>query len=113
VEAYIAQARRDREVCEDFLAANPTQHRCTILRRNSMSKSWKPEVEVNDEWCQNSLVFATKEEAERSAGDLMSRWMLVTDYRAVESDLPANYQIVDGVMSPVVERQLELNLELT
>lgn len=28
----VRQARRDREVCEDFLAANPTQHSCTILR---------------------------------------------------------------------------------
>jgi len=32
VEAYVAQARRDREVCQDFLAANPKQHSCTILR---------------------------------------------------------------------------------
>lgn len=56
--------------------------------------NWKPEVEVNGQWSQNSLVFATKEEATRSAGDLMSRWMLVTDYRAVESDLPVNYKIV-------------------
>ena len=107
MDDYVAQARRDREVCEDFLAANPTQHRCTILRSKDMSNeniptapavSWKPEVFVDNQWCQNGLVFATKEEAERSAGDLMSRWMLVTDYRAVESDLPVNYKIVDGEM---------------
>ena len=63
-----------------------------------MSKSWKPEVFVDNQWCQNNLAFATKEEAERSAFDLMGRWMLVQDYRAVESDQPVNWKIVDGEM---------------
>lgn len=61
--------------------------------------SFKPEVYVQGEWAQNNLAFATKEEAELSARDLMSRWMLVEDCRAAESDQPVNYKIVeeDGV----------------
>ena len=63
--------------------------------------AWKPEVEVDGKFSRNGLVFATKEEAELSASDLMRRWMLVTDCRAVEVDEPVNYVIKDGVMSAV------------
>jgi hypothetical protein len=66
--------------------------------------SWKPEVQTcNDsKFYGNALAFATKEEAERSARDLMSRWMLVTDWRVVESDQPVNFRITDeGVMEVV------------
>lgn len=57
--------------------------------------SWKPVVKVgNDEkWYDNSLRFATREEAEVSAKDLMARWLLVVDCRATESDDPVNYRI--------------------
>lgn len=57
--------------------------------------SWKPEVRTgNDEkWYDNSLRFATQEEAEASARDLMNRWMLVVACRAVESEDPVNYRI--------------------
>lgn len=111
MEDYIAQARRHREVCQDFLAANPKQHSCTILRSKDMS--YKPEVFVDNEWAQNNCAFATKEEAEASAFDLMSRWMLVQDYRAVESDQPVNYKLdmKTKEMSPVDTAPLELNLE--
>lgn len=63
--------------------------------------SFKPQVFVDNEWAGNALAFATKDEAELSAKDLYSRWMLCKDYRAVESDEPVNYKIVDGVMSAV------------
>lgn len=59
---------------------------------------WKPEVQVvgnGGKWSQNGLVFATKEEAERSAFSLMMRWTAVEDYRAVEVDEAANYRLVD------------------
>ena len=58
-------------------------------------KSWKPEVQtVNDEkFYQNNLAFATEAEALYSARDLMNRWLLVTDCRAVESDQEVNYRI--------------------
>lgn len=58
--------------------------------------SWKPEVKVNGTFTRNGLVFETKEEAELNGLLLMSRWMLVEEYRAVEVDEPVNYKMVDG-----------------
>jgi hypothetical protein len=63
--------------------------------------TYKPEVRVNGSFHSNSLVFATREEAEQSSRELMGRWTLVTDYRAVESDQPVNWALVDGVLSAV------------
>lgn len=62
--------------------------------------SFKPELSVDGgaTYHQNNLAFATHEEAELSARDTFSRWMLATDWRVVESDQPVNYEIVDGVM---------------
>ncbi len=31
----------------------------------------------------------------------MARWMLVTDWRVIESDQPVNYVIKDGVLEAV------------
>jgi len=64
--------------------------------------SWKPEVKVNSIWEQNGIVFATKEEAEANARALYLRWVLTTDSRAVESDLPVNYKWEDQQLIPVV-----------
>lgn len=57
--------------------------------------SFKPEVRTGTDpkFYDNSLAFATREEAERSARDLMNRWMLVVECRAVESDQPVNYRL--------------------
>lgn len=65
--------------------------------------SWAPEVQTGNDhnWYGNSLRFATKEESDISAKDLMDRWLLVVAYRSVESDDPVNYQIKNGVMSAV------------
>jgi hypothetical protein len=65
--------------------------------------SWKPEVMVAGEskWARNGLVFATKEEAEASAGDLAMRWTLVTDFRAAESDESVNYRYHEGRLTAV------------
>lgn len=59
------------------------------------TRNWKPEVQTGNDknWYGNALVFATRKEAEYSARDLMGRWLLVVDYRAVESDDPVNYRI--------------------
>jgi hypothetical protein len=59
--------------------------------------SWKPQVYLPNEskWCGNALVFETKLEAETNAHDLLMRWFVPTDYRAVESDEPVNYRYVD------------------
>lgn len=68
-----------------------------------MSKSWKPEVSTDSSgnFYGNALRFATKEEAEANAHDLMMRWLLVCEYRAVESDDPVNYAWIDGKLVSV------------
>lgn len=63
--------------------------------------SFKPEVFVENQWSQNGLVFATREEAEASARDLYQRWTLCKDHRAVESDLPVNYTYLNGQLKAV------------
>lgn len=65
--------------------------------------SFKPEVSTDGgvTFNENNLAFATREEAEASAKDLFGRWMLVTDWRAVESDEPVNYTLKDGVLKSV------------
>lgn len=65
--------------------------------------SFKPSVSTDGgtTFNENNLAFATREEAEASARDLMARWMLVTDYRVIESDQAVNYAIKDNVMMAV------------
>ena len=65
--------------------------------------SFKPSVSTDGgaTFDENNLAFATREEAETSAKDLMARWMLVTDWRVIESDQPVNYVIKDGVLEAV------------
>jgi hypothetical protein len=65
--------------------------------------SFKPEVRTGSDpqFYGNNLAFATKEEAEKSASDLMSRWMLVNEWRVVESDQPVNWYYKDGSIEPV------------
>jgi hypothetical protein len=58
--------------------------------------SWKPEVLVEGKWSGNGMAFATKEEAEAWGVDLLRRWIVPRDSRAVESDEPVNYQLVAG-----------------
>jgi hypothetical protein len=57
--------------------------------------TWAPQVFVDGQWSSNALVFATKAEAIHYARDLFARWALCTDFRAVESPLPANYSYHD------------------
>ena len=65
--------------------------------------SWKPEViaDSSGKWCGNALRFATKAEAEASVASLAMRWFAVRETRAVESDDPVNYAIVDNVLTEV------------
>lgn len=60
-----------------------------------MPLSYRPEVYVSGEWCPNGLRFATREEAEASARELLSRWFVPTDSRAAESTDPVNYRMPD------------------
>lgn len=67
--------------------------------------SFKAEVRtgVNDpKFYGNNVAFATREEAEIAADALMARWLLVVEWRVVESDQPPNYQIIAGQMEPIV-----------
>ncbi len=64
-------------------------------------KTWKPEVFAQGSWAQNALVFATFEEAFANARDLRNRWMLVEDYRAVESTDAVNYRWIAGQLEEV------------
>ena len=59
--------------------------------------SWKAEVvaDSSGKFCGNGLAFATKAEAEMYAADLMRRWLLVTEWRVVESTELVN-RIIEG-----------------
>lgn len=65
--------------------------------------SWKPEV-YDRGWAGNGMAFETKEEAELWARDLLNRWFVPTDSRAVESDEPVNYAIIQGILCTVIPR---------
>ena len=60
------------------------------------TKSFKAEVTDGSSYASNALRFATREEAEQYADDLMSRWMGARDSRVVESDDPVANAFKDG-----------------
>lgn len=62
--------------------------------------SHKPQVKVNGQWAGNALVFATEQEARDNAENLMMRWLLVEDFRAIPSDEPVNYKWAGGQLYP-------------
>lgn len=57
-------------------------------------KSFAPEViaDHTGKWVGTTLRFATHEEAEKNVAALMSRWLMVTDTRVVESDDEPNHK---------------------
>lgn len=63
--------------------------------------SWKAEVLASGEttWATNGLCFASKEEAEKYARDLFSRWTAVKEFRVTEfSNEQVNYTFKDGML---------------
>jgi poly(3-hydroxybutyrate) depolymerase len=58
-----------------------------------MPNSWKPMVKTGTDpkFYGNALRFATEDEANRSAKDLMNRWYAVVECKAEPSDDPVNY----------------------
>jgi hypothetical protein len=55
--------------------------------------SWKMEVFTENEWCGNGLRYATEQEAFNAGRELLSRWWVPTDNRAVETpEEPVNYR---------------------
>lgn len=71
-----------------------------------MSKSYKPMVRTGSDpkFYDNNLAFPTYEEALANAKDLMGRWVLVVECKAVESDEVPNYNWVTGVGLIAIER---------
>jgi hypothetical protein len=59
-------------------------------------------VYVQGEWAGNGLRFATSDEAEASARNLMARWFLVDDIRVDMSDDEVNY-VWDNGLKEVVD----------
>ena len=60
--------------------------------------SYKMEVQTDDsgKWYGNALRFASAEEAQDNARDLMGRWFAVRETRVVECDDPVNYRYITG-----------------
>lgn len=60
--------------------------------------SWKAEVIADNsgQWVSNGLRFATQQEAEGYARDLMYRWTAVREIRTVEVDEPVTHVFADG-----------------
>ena len=66
-----------------------------------MAESFKAEVLTDGGWSSNALRFATKEEAEASGRELLSRWWVPIDSRAAESEDPVNYKFKNGTNVPL------------
>ena len=87
----------------------PQNTRAVCLRRTSPDnarilaplESLATLADNSGEWCGNGLRFATREEAEGNARDLMNRWTLVRETRATESSDPVNYQWIEYRLIPV------------
>ena len=47
---------------------------------------WKSEVLVDGTWSQNAIVWPDESSALSAGSNLLSRWFVPTDYRAVEVD---------------------------
>ena len=64
--------------------------------------SYKSEVQTGSDpkYYGNACAFATEDEALRAGAELMSRWMLVRNYRAVESTEPVNYEFPEDAPRP-------------
>jgi len=58
------------------------------------AQSFAPEVRTHGDlkFYRNACRYATREEAEASALELQSRWMMVTDTRATEAYEQPNYR---------------------
>ena len=67
-------------------------------------KSYKMEVLVDGKWSSNACVYATQAEATDAGHELLSRWFVPVDSRAVESNDPVNYRF-----DPVSYRSISLN----
>lgn len=60
--------------------------------------NWKPAFKIpgQEELATNAQVFATEEEARRSAEVRFMNWTVPTGYDAIPTEDPVNYHCVDG-----------------
>ena len=74
------------------------ESKSVLKRLKVQKKNYKMEVRTDstDNWSSNACVYATEREALDAGDELMGRWMLVREYRAVTTDDPVNYRMVDG-----------------
>ena len=66
----------------------------SYLQVGEVNMSFKAFFSTNygTSWATNALAFATREEAEQYASDLLLRWWAPTNYEVRESDEPVNYR---------------------
>ena len=69
--------------------------------------SFKPQVTTGSDptFYGNALAFATEAEALTNARDLSNRWMLVTGYRAIESEEPVTHTYEGGVLGTATKEE--------
>jgi hypothetical protein len=60
------------------------------------NRSFAPEVFLEGKWSGNGVRFETEEEAFLWGSDLLTRWFVPTDHRAVPSEDPVNYRRLEG-----------------
>lgn len=59
---------------------------------------WRYEVFVQGKWYDNTVTFATAEEAQQAADIKMWNWTMCDETRVVPSAKPVNYRIEDGAV---------------
>ena len=69
--------------------------------------SFKPMIKTfNDPgYYPNGLVFATHDEAEAWAKDLLSRWLLAETYRVDEVDAEPTHELRDGALAALTTQE--------
>ena len=71
-----------------------------MVRGYARRRPYKVYVDTGESvWSTNSLKFDTREQAEEYGSNLMSRWMLVREYRAVQvpEDFPEMHLTRDQI----------------
>lgn len=63
--------------------------------------NWKMEVKTGGKWSTNSCTYSTEQEALNAGKELLSRWTVPSDYRAVETNDPVNYEFNNGRSNPI------------
>ena len=62
----------------------------SMVARIPKATGWITEVCCQGTWSRNAIVWPDKHSAKQAGADLLSRWMVPTDYRAVQVDEEPN-----------------------